>query len=81
MAIWTFNRGEWTEAYVFLRLLGESRIYGISAELFKNETIDNLIIIDNSVLSFAYHLDNGVPILPYYKGNEDNELKILTAFK
>ena len=30
MAVWEFNRGEWTEAYVFLRLLGEGRIYGDS---------------------------------------------------
>ena len=25
-------------------------------------------------------MDNGVPILPYYEGNEDNELKILTYY-
>lgn len=37
MAVWEFNRGEWTEAYVFLRLLGEGRIYGASADLVKDE--------------------------------------------
>ena len=33
MAVWKFNRGEWTEAYVFMRLLGDGRIYGASSEL------------------------------------------------
>ena len=37
MAVWEFNRGEWTEAYVFLRLLGDGRIYGASADLVKDE--------------------------------------------
>ena len=35
--IWEFNKGEWTEAYVFLRLLGEGRIYGATAELVKDK--------------------------------------------
>ncbi|MBO5629124.1 MAG: HpaII family restriction endonuclease [Aeriscardovia sp.] len=39
MAVWEFNRGEWTEAYVFLRLLGEGRIYGASAELVRDDKI------------------------------------------
>lgn len=47
MTVWKFNKGEWTEAYVFLRLLGEGRIYGASSELTKDEQtfIDILNII------------------------------------
>lgn len=37
MALWQFNRGEWTEAYVFLRLLGDGRIYGADANLVKDD--------------------------------------------
>ena len=37
MAVWEFNRGEWTEAYVFLRLLGDGRIYGATADLEKDK--------------------------------------------
>ena len=37
MAVWQFNRGEWTEAYVFLRLLGDGRIYGANDNLEKDE--------------------------------------------
>lgn len=28
--------------------------------------LKDVVIIDNSVLSFAYHLDNGIPISPFY---------------
>ena len=39
--------------------------------------LKDIILIDNSVLSFAYHLDNGIPIVPYYDADEDGELEIL----
>ena len=39
--------------------------------------LKNIIIIDNSVLSFAYHLNNGIPIVPYYDSQQDSELLIL----
>ncbi len=39
--------------------------------------LKNIVIIDNSVLSFAYHLNNGIPIVPYYDSEEDGELTIL----
>lgn len=34
--MWEFNYGEWTEAYVFLSLLGEGKIYGAN-ELFQKD--------------------------------------------
>ena len=37
--IWEFNKGEWTEAYVFLRLLGDGRIYGADEHLKRDEHI------------------------------------------
>lgn len=46
MAIWEFNRGEWTEAYVFLRLLGDGRIHGATSNLVKDElTYIDIIIL------------------------------------
>ena len=39
--------------------------------------LKDIILVDNSVLSFAYHLDNGIPIVPYYDADEDGELEIL----
>ena len=41
-----------------------------------------MIIIDNSILSFAYHLNNGIPIVPYYDKDEDKSLKnAVNSFK
>ena len=42
-------------------------------DIFLNFEINNIFIIDNSVLSFAFHLDNGLPIVPYYGSKEDVE--------
>lgn len=39
MPIWENNRGEWTEAYVFLKLLGDGRIFGADALLQKDDCV------------------------------------------
>lgn len=82
MAVWEFNRGEWTEAYVFLRLLGDGRIYGASAELKKDELtyIDIVNIIrdePDKCLIFERFVNDEVAYVQSYKGNE--KLKIITA--
>lgn len=45
-----------------------------------NRDINNLIIIDNAAYSFGFHIDNGIPIIPYYDNKEDTELKDLTNY-
>lgn len=37
--IWAFNKGEWAEAYVFMKLLGVGRVYGADSELKRNENV------------------------------------------
>jgi len=37
-------------------------------------------MIDNSILSFAYHLDNGIPVVPFYDSTEDSELPLLSFY-
>lgn len=54
---WKFNRGEWTEAYVFLKVLGVGRIYGMDAVSEKNTDVylDIVNVIrneGNSILRF-----------------------------
>ena len=43
-----------------------------------NEKYDlkNVVIIDNSILSFVFHLYNGIPIFPYYQGVDDEMERI-----
>lgn len=82
MAVWEFNRGEWTEAYVFLRLLGDGRIYGASADLVKDDLtyIDIINIIrdePDKYLIFERFVKDEMTYIQSYKDNE--KLKIITA--
>jgi len=42
--------------------------------------LKDVVLIDNSVLSFAYHLDNGIPISPFYDSKNDCELLSISNF-
>jgi len=42
--------------------------------IFLNRLPKDLIIVDNSTISFVYQIGNGVPILPYYDNKKDMEL-------
>jgi CTD small phosphatase-like protein 2 len=55
-------------------------IYVKDLRIFKNVNLKDMIIIDNSVLSFAFHLPNGIPILPFYDNKDDTELKFLSDY-
>ena len=46
--------------------------------LDKYYNLKDIVIIDNSILSFAYHLYNGIPIVPFIDQANDTEL-MLTA--
>jgi hypothetical protein len=47
-----------------------------------NEFYDlkDVVIIDNSVLSFAFHLHNGIPIVPYYDEDKDGSLYVVGLY-
>ncbi len=34
----------------------------------------NIILVDNATYSFLFNLNNGIPILPFYKDKNDKEL-------
>ena len=42
--------------------------------IFNNRDLKDLVIIDNSVYSFAFQIDNGIPIIPFYSDKEDEEM-------
>ena len=60
--------------------IDETKFYVKDLDIFKNFNLKDIVIIDNSVLSFAYHLNNGIPIVPYYNSKEDSELIILSKY-
>ena len=50
-------------------------------DIFKdNYNLKDIIIIDNSILSFAYHLNNGIPVVPFYDSKQDSELPLLSFY-
>ena len=49
-------------------------IYIKDLNIFEDFNLKDILIVDNSVLAFAFHLDNGIPILPYYEAKNDYEL-------
>jgi len=60
--------------------LQDETIYVKDLRIFKGVDLKDIIIIDNSVLSFSFHLDNGIPILPFYENKQDNELYVLMNY-
>jgi CTD small phosphatase-like protein 2 len=56
--------------------------FGMAKDLriISNRDLKDLIIIDNSASSFSFHVNNGIPILPYYDSLLDDELKHLTFY-
>jgi hypothetical protein len=60
--------------------LGEETVYVKDLRIFKGVDLKDIVIVDNSVLSFAFQLENGIPILPFYNNKCDNEMKILENY-
>lgn len=42
--------------------------------IFRGIDPKNLLIIDNYVYSFAFHLENGIPIVPFFGEKDDKEM-------
>ena len=48
--------------------------------LNKYYDLKDVVLIDNSVLSFAYHLNNGIPIVPFIEQKDDTQLLMLAYY-
>lgn len=48
--------------------------------VIRNRDLKDLILVDNSVYSFGFQLDNGVPIVPYFNDPSDQELHYLAQY-
>ena len=56
--------------------------YGLIKDLriIGNRDLRDMILIDNSALSFAFNVNNGIPILPFFDDVQDEELKHLNYY-
>lgn len=48
--------------------------------IIRNRSLSDIVLIDNSVYSFAYQVENGVPIIPFYDDKNDDELYHLMSY-
>lgn len=48
--------------------------------IFKNWPLSDIVIVDNSAYSFAFNIDNGIPIIPYYDDKQDEEMLHLMQY-
>lgn len=48
--------------------------------VIRNRDLKDVILVDNSVFSFGFQLDNGVPIIPYFNDPTDQELVYLAQY-
>jgi len=46
--------------------------------IISNRSLSEMIIVDNQITSFAYQMQNGVPIIPWVGDMCDNQLVGLT---
>ena len=45
-----------------------------------NREMKNMVLVDNAAYSYIHQLANGIPIIPYYQGKKDMELKMLEQY-
>ena len=58
-----------------------TKFYVKDLDIFdEHYNLKDIIIIDNSVLSFIYHLENGIPIVPYYDEDKDDSLYVVGLY-
>ena len=48
--------------------------------IFKGWDLANIVIIDNSAYSFAFQVDNGIPIIPFFDDKQDEEMLHLMQY-
>ena len=67
---------------IFTKVKSDEKLkfYVKDLNIFEDIDLKDMVIIDNSILSYAYHLNNGIPILPYYNSEKDFELMFLAGY-
>lgn len=48
--------------------------------IIRDRDLANVVLVDNSIVSFAFNLDNGVPISAFIRQKHDEELLYLVSY-
>jgi len=48
--------------------------------IIKDRNLSDMVLVDNSGNSFAYQINNGIPIAPFYENKADKELLDLMEY-
>ena len=48
--------------------------------IIKNRNLKDIVLVDNSSISFLSQIDNGIPILSFYDKKDDKEFLELTQY-
>uniref|UniRef100_A0A7S3FTU1 FCP1 homology domain-containing protein n=1 Tax=Strombidium rassoulzadegani TaxID=1082188 RepID=A0A7S3FTU1_9SPIT len=60
--------------------LTEEGYYVKDLRIFADWRLCDIVIVDNSVFSFAFQIDNGIPIIPFYNDKSDEEMLHLVYY-
>lgn len=55
--------------HIFYRehcVLINNKIHVKSLSIFADRCLENIILVDNNLYTFAYDINNGLPIIPFY---------------
>ena len=51
----------------------QDRIYVKDLSIIKDRNLKDVVLVDNSIISFAFNMDSGVPIKSYYRDDKEDE--------
>ncbi len=95
IAVWTAGRAEYANCvlsaidprneFFDLRLFRDQCYETSAGQYVKdlrilNRKLDRSLLVDNSAFSYAFQIDNGVPILPFLGEKNDTELLLLAEY-
>lgn len=60
--------------------LVEGGVFIKNLSILKDRDLKNVVLVDNSVSSFASQVSNGIPIVPFFDNKADDQLLKLRAF-
>ena len=61
-------------------MLVNNKVHVKSLAIFTDRVLQNMIIVDNNLYTFAFDINNGLPIIPFYDSNTDHQLLELKDF-